>query len=58
MGFWLPQMGQGIPLFSASHKRGIVELKENYAHMIPNPTKRNQGVVLCYAWFESCPTIQ
>ena len=27
------------------YERGILELKDNYAHVIHDPVKRNQGVV-------------
>lgn len=30
---------------SASHNRGILEVKENHAHVIHGPTDHNQGVV-------------
>lgn len=32
-------------ILSASHKCGILELKESYAHVVLGPTRRNQGAL-------------
>ena len=35
---------------SALHKHGIPKLNDNYAHVIDDIMKHNQGTMQCYDW--------